>query len=175
MNSYAIHSWWIIPILMLGSCGSSFDAFELYVQRVKNTPAQPAERLTPELKPITLFTFPEDDQRRSPFQRLRQNPSFDIKRDKQHPKQPLEQIPLDGLQFVGTIKTDNQWNALIRQPGGLVTLVGVGDSVGENHGQIISIDDHEIKIEESINRAGLWYKKMVTLDLRSSRLGEQHE
>jgi len=174
MNNPILHRWWILPILMLGSCGSSFDAFELYIQSIKNTPAQSMDRLTPKLKPIPSFIFPENDQRRSPFQRVKQNPLFDISPDKQNSKQPLESIPLDGLQFVGTIKTENQWNALISQPGGLVRLVSVGDFVGENRGKIISIDDHEIKIEESINRAGMLYKKIVTLDLRLSRLGEQY-
>lgn len=158
-------------LLLVSSYGSSDDGFERYIQRVKSTKAKPIAVVTSKLQPIAPFIFPRDDSRRNPFQWVKKKPS---QSDNQHPKQPLEAFPLDILQFVGTLQKDHSLRALISQPGGMVTLVTVGDYLGENSGQIIQINDHEIKIEQSVYGSGKWEKKIVTLDLRMPQIGEQH-
>lgn len=155
--------------VLLCACSSSEDDLTHYINSIKKRPAKPIPPI-PEFKPLSKFTFPQNDKRRSPFQPAQTASYADpLAPNTQRPKQPLEAFPLDALKFVGVLKEERSIWALIAQPGGLVTRVKKGDYMGKNYGQIIDINDKEIKLEELVQPAGRWEKKMITINLRSPK------
>jgi type IV pilus assembly protein PilP len=162
---------WIIMgllSLLLGACSSDDSELKRYINMIKTRPARPIEPI-PEFQPLKKFIYPEKDNRRSPFKPVvaEQEESFapNIKR----PKQPLEAFPLDALNFVGILKEGPMLWALISQPGGFVSRVKPGDYMGQNYGQILSIQDKAIQLEETLNVNGKWEKKTTTLTLRAPK------
>ncbi len=159
----------ILACMLLCACSSAEDELTHYIKRIKSRSARPIPAI-PELKPVSTFTFPQDDTRRSPFQFTQTENRVDsIAPNTQRLKQALEAFPLDSLKFVGTLKEGHSVWALISQPGGLVTRVKKGDHMGKNNGQIVHIDESRIKLEELVQLAGRWEKKKVAIDLRSPR------
>lgn len=159
----------ILVCMLLCACRSSEDDLTHYINNIKSRSARPISAI-PDFKPLSKFTFPQDDKRRSPFQPIRTTSRIDLLApNTQRPKQSLEAFPLDVLKFVGTLKEGRSVWALISQPGGLVTRVKKGDYMGRNYGQIVHIDEKEIQLEESVQPAGRWKKKMMIIDLRAPK------
>lgn len=165
----AMH-WIIMGLLslLLAACSSDDSELKRYINTVKTRPGRPIEPI-PEFKPLKKFIYPEADNRRSPFKPVvaEQEESFapNIKR----PKQPLEAFPLDALNFVGILKDGPSVWALISQPNGLVTRVKTGDYMGQNYGQILSIQDKTIELEETLKVGGKWEKKKSTINIRTPK------
>lgn len=157
--------------LNLCACGSSEDDLSRYISSIKSKPSRPIEPI-PEFKPLPKFSYPEQDNRRSPFRPIQianQLDVFALNTNRQ--KQPLEAFPLDALKFVGILKQGGNIWGLILQPGGLVTRVKVGDYMGKNYGQVIHVQDKVIILEETISSSEHWEKKKVTFDLYSLEKG----
>lgn len=137
-----------------------------YINDIKLRPAKSIEPL-PEFTPLPKFIYPEQDSRRSPFKPrvIVQADTFspNVKR----PKQPLEAFPLDALKFVGILKQGPIVWALIKQPDGLVSRVKPGDYMGQNYGQVISIKEKFIKLQEAVQVAGKWEKRDITINLKA--------
>ncbi len=150
--------------LALVACSSSNgNGLDKYINRIKARPPIPIEPL-PEFKQLPKFIFPEVDSRRSPFKpRVAETDTFspNIKR----PKQPLESFPLDALKFVGILKQGPIVWALIKQPEGLISRVKPGDFMGQNYGQITSIKDKVIQLDEAVQVEGKWEKRHITINL----------
>lgn len=155
----------VVISLMLMACGSSEDnELNHYIIKIKARPTKPIDPL-PEFKPLSKFIYPEEDNRRSPFKPrvVEQTNSFspNIKR----PKQPLESFPLDALKFVGTLRQGPTIWALIRQPDGLVTRAKPGDYIGQNYGQITSIQTKIMQVDEAVRLEGTWEKRRISINL----------
>lgn len=157
----------LLPLLLI-ACSSDDSELNRYINTVKTRPARPIEPI-PEFQPLKKFIYPEVDNRRSPFKPVvvEQEEAFapNIKRA----KQPLEAFPLDALNFVGILKEGPTAWALISQPGGLVSRVKPGDYMGQNYGQILSIQEKTIQLEETVKVAGKWEKKKITINLRAPK------
>lgn len=153
-----------ISILLSGCDSSSNNELNRYINSVKLRPAKPIEPL-PEFSPLPKFLYPETDNRRSPFKAKVVDQGFvpNIKR----PKQPLEAFPLDALKFVGILREGTTVWALIKQPDGLVTRVKPGDYMGQNYGQITSINNKAIQLEEAVQIDGKWAKRKIVITLRT--------
>lgn len=168
----ARHLMLILLSVLLAACGPSDDSeLRRYMNEVKSRPARGIEPI-PEFQHPPTFTYPEEEIRRSPFKPVmpeRQADAFAPRLDR--PKQPLEAYALDALKFVGVLKDGATTWGLISQPGGLVSRVKRGDYMGKNYGQIISIKDNVIKLEETVQVAGRWEKKIITLKLNTSESG----
>ena len=159
----------LLSSLLIG-CGSSSDS-ELthYINTIKNRPVKPIEPI-PEFEALPKFIYPENDNRRSPFKPVvlpQQADLFapNIKR----PKQPLEFFPLDALKFVGILEEGPKVWALISQPGGAVSRVKPGEYMGQNYGQIMSIKESVIQLDETVKIDGKWKKKSIVINLRTPK------
>lgn len=153
----------------LMSCETSDDDLTRYIDSVKARPTTPVEPL-PEFKPLLQFSYPEQDNRRSPFKPIRvANDQFAP--NTKRPKQPLEAFPLDALKFVGILKQGAVVWGLILQPDGVVTRVRAGDYMGKNYGQVTLVTDREIKLEESISSNGHWEKRKINFELYQPEKG----
>ena len=81
-------------------------------------------------------------------------------------KEPLEAFPLDGLRLDGVLDFRGTLSAIVRSPDGDSVPVAVGNYMGLNNGEILSINSEEqfVEIEEIVrNATGQWEKRIVKL------------
>lgn len=168
MTAYRI-TLLILCTLFLTACTSSADdELSKYINEVKSRSGRPIEPI-PEFIPLEKFVYPEMDTRRSPFKQKEVVKVDDkLAPNTNRPKQPLEYFPLDALKFVGILKQGATVWGLVTQPSGEVSRVKIGDYMGQNFGKIISISETSIKIEETVQVAGKWEKKVTTFNLNAS-------
>lgn len=81
-------------------------------------------------------------------------------------KEPLEAIPLDAMQMVGSIDKGNQRVALLKVDN-LIYQVRPGNYIGQNYGRIQKITETEIVLREIVQDAtGEWMERPATLQLQ---------
>jgi type IV pilus assembly protein PilP len=81
-------------------------------------------------------------------------------------KETLEQYPLDTLHYVGDLQRDGEKWAIITSPDHLVHRVKVGNHLGTNYGEIVSITETKIAIKEIIQDGmGGWIEREAELSL----------
>jgi type IV pilus assembly protein PilP len=128
----------------------------------------------PVLKTFETFEYKvkdkDDNDRRDPF-----GPSVQEKLEAQatsgsgpqpdkHPKEPLENYPLDALKMVGSIGTGPTMEGLIRDPDSVIHRVHVNNYLGENGGKITAIAEDHIDLVELIpNETGGWRERKATI------------
>ncbi|WP_058483009.1 pilus assembly protein PilP [Legionella spiritensis] len=161
----------LIPVLMtlaLASCSSSADSeLSRYINKIKSRKARPIEPL-PSFKPLPKFAYPDIDTRRSPFKPKEIKASEDkYAPNTNRSKQPLENYPLDSLKFVGILKQGPTIWALVSEPGGEIARVKPGDYMGQNYGKVISITNQLLKLEETVQIAGKWKKRITTININA--------
>lgn len=78
-------------------------------------------------------------------------------------KEPLEKYSLDQLKITGMIVKQGKMFAIIRSPDGKNNYVTKGNYIGTNYGQIIDIDESQLKLEERVQDADEWKVKNATL------------
>lgn len=84
--------------------------------------------------------------------------------DASRPKELLETFNFTALSMVGTLsKAGNIWG-LVNDGEGRIHRVSVGDYLGKNYGKIVSIDQSEMKIQETVpDGKGDWINRPRTL------------
>ncbi len=156
--------------LLLTACSGDNNDLRQYIQHVKQRKTRAIEPI-PAFTPLPGFKFPDDENMRNPFKATNQQKRIALfAPDQRRMKQTLEVYPLDALKFVGTLTQDNQTWGLIKQPDSQITRVSIGDYMGQNYGQIRSIKNNSIKLEETIkSSSGTWEKHITTLDLYTGK------
>jgi len=155
--------------VVLAACGSSADdELSRYIATINARPAHPIQPI-PAFVPIEKFVYPENNPRRSPFTPKEVEKIDDrLAPNVNRPKEPLEEFPLDALKFVGILKQGSIIWGLISEPGGKVARVKVGNYMGKDFGKVISIKRTSLTIEETVQIAGKWEKKLTTFNLNAS-------
>ena len=150
---------WIVAglAMLLAGCGRDMSDLQDYAQEVKARTSRNIEPI-PQIKTFEPFTYAAND-RRDPFLPLLQSrdqtqiaagAAGAIQPDRNRPREPLEEFPLDALRMVGTITMQQRAFALIRAPDAVVHRVSVGDHMGQNYGKITGISETEIVLMEII-------------------------
>lgn len=131
----------------------------------------------PEFKPYEAFVY-EGSSLRNPFRAMvievAAEPEIvsDVFPDLDRIKDYLESYAVDQLAMVGTITSPinaDQFFALVRDPLGEVHRVQVGDFLGLDNGQVISLDDRRIELSEIVsNGRGGWMKRPRFITLPES-------
>lgn len=164
----------LATLLLVGGCstdGKRFADLDQFMADVRAQPKPPVPPL-PEFTPYEPFAYGAAGQR-SPFEppapprppRLDGNMS-DVEPDPNRVKQFLEQFPVGDLAMVGTLQRDNEFYALIRDRDGGVHRVTVGDYMGLDHGEILSISEAAIELDEIVpDGVGGWIKRSRTVAL----------
>lgn len=146
----------LILMVITAACQQEKADLETYVAQVK---AQQKSDIPPipVMKPYEHFEYAATDLR-DPFiptvvdmaepepEPVAEN---GIQPDQNRRKEALEAFELAELQFVGTLEQAQIW-ALVRAPDGVIHRVQVGNHMGRNHGEIISITSEEIKLKEIV-------------------------
>lgn len=159
--------------LLVGCGNSGTSDLETFVEEEK---AKAAPQIAPLPEPKVYLPFSYSATfLRDPFQsqdvvmdpRGGENDKKCTLPDLTRPKGYLEGFDLSAFSMVGTIENDKEYYALVRV-GGSIHLVKIGDYIGINYGQVISIDDFKIMIMEKIsNSEEGCTERPYTLDLKS--------
>jgi len=68
--------------------------------------------------------------------------------------------------MVGTFSKEKAYWALVRDPEGVIHRVPVGDYIGKNHGQVVSISGTQVGLSELItDGAGGWLVREASIAL----------
>ena len=131
----------------------------------------------PEFKPYEAFVY-EGSSLRNPFEAMvlaiAEAPQVvsDVYPDPDRIPEYLEQYAVDNLAMVGTITSPinaDQFFALVRDPQGEVHRVQVGDYLGLDSGQVVSLDERRIELTEIVsNGRGGWMKRPRSITLPES-------
>lgn len=131
----------------------------------------------PEFKPYEAFVY-EGSSLRNPFEAMvlaiAEAPQVvsDVYPDPDRIPEYLEQYAVDNLAMVGTITSPinaDQFFALVRDPQGEVHRVQVGDYLGLDSGQVVSLDERRIELSEIVsNGRGGWMKRPRSITLPES-------
>jgi type IV pilus assembly protein PilP len=83
-----------------------------------------------------------------------------------HNREELESYELDAMRMVGLLeRTDDLW-AIVKDQGGTVHRVQVGNYLGRNFGKITNIQEDRIDVREIIKDAqGRWQERAASLAL----------
>lgn len=160
-----------VPLLVcsaLVACDSGMEDLEQRVAEVKSLKSQQIEPI-PQIKQFEAFAY-EVGGRRDPFQQEQPDPGASVaggpRPDLNRPREPLEEYPLDALRMQGVIETPKAIYALVKAPDGVIHRVSVGNHMGQNYGQIKSIEESEIGLAEIIpDGFGGWVSRPATLAL----------
>jgi len=81
-------------------------------------------------------------------------------------KEPLEDIPLDGMAMVGSLQKSGAPTALVRV-NDLLYQVHLGNYLGQNYGKVTQITETSIQLREIVqDGAGDWVERSSTLHLK---------
>jgi type IV pilus assembly protein PilP len=162
----------LLLAVVLSACSEDIDDLQGYIASVKERPAEPI----PPIPPVQTYTPYEYDgfSGRDPFRQSISEGSDDVRStsgtgprpDFDRPKQYLERYELDTLAMVGTFSKEEAYWALVRDPEGVIHRVPVGDYMGKNHGQVVSIGNTQVYLSELISDgAGGWLVREASIAL----------
>lgn len=152
----------------LSGCQQQKDDLQAYVAEVK---AQQKSDIPPipVMKPYQQFDYAAMDLR-DPFvptvvalPEPEDEPVIDngIHPDQTRRREALEAFELSELQYVGTLEQDQVW-ALVRSPDGVIHRVQTGNYMGKNYGQIKSISENGLVLDEIVSNGRKGYIKRET-------------
>jgi len=81
----------------------------------------------------------------------------------------LENMPLDALQMVGTLKVSGTlWALVVSKSDGTIYRLKQHDYIGDNFGKIVNISEEQIEILEQLpDGEGCWKQKITKIHLIS--------
>ena len=157
--------------LLLTACGG--EEFQDLRDFVKNAGADMRGKVDPppELKPYEPFTYDNSLALPDPFKPRKPetkggNKSGINQPDMERHREPLEEVPLEGIKMVGYLHQANVGHAVVRAPDGKLHRVKAGNYLGPNFGKIISVTEAEITVKEQVqDSAGDWTERISVLPL----------
>lgn len=159
----------VVGVALLSGCTGGDSDLRDWVAHEKAAKGAPIPPL-PVLKTFETFEY-KDQTMRDPFapsleeqQSLASSANGPVP-DK-HPKERLEDFPLDALKMVGTVGAGSALEGLIKDPEGTVSRVHRGNYLGQNNGKISGISEDHIDLVELIpNGTGGWMERQATVAL----------
>lgn len=160
-------------ILAACSDGSRYGDIDRFMEEVQARPKPPVAPL-PEFQAYEPFAYSAASLR-SPFEppapprppRL-EGDEAEVEPDPNRVKQYLESFAINDLRMVGTLEREGAFYALIRDSVGSVHRVTEGDYMGLDHGEILSITESAIELDEIVpDGLGGWIKRSRTVQLAS--------
>jgi type IV pilus assembly protein PilP len=161
-------------LLSLAACESSSDEnLNEWMATVRRT-AHISPLSLPAPLAMTHFVY-EPVGRMDPFDASKISLLLDIsdragvRPDLKRSREPLESYPLDQFRMVGSLGRPGQRVALV-EVGKILYQLRKGNHLGQDLGEVITIMDGSIEIEETIQEAnGNWIKRRVQLSMREAK------
>lgn len=168
-------------VVLLAGCGEGeHEDIKLWMDEVSRDLRGRVQPL-PELKPFPVVSYDGADQL-DPFNSGRVDPerkeTGSNKPDFDRPREPLENYPLESLQFIGVVTKNKSGakHALI-QVDGVVYQVGKGNYLGQNFGRIVEVGDSELRLVETVQdpsgQSTEWVQRDTTLQLQEGLQGKE--
>ncbi|MCP1728003.1 type IV pilus assembly protein PilP [Natronospira proteinivora] len=157
--------------LLLVACEQDMSDLEDYIDDVNARPGGEIDPI-PQIETYEGFSYSVMGER-SPFEpdaRLRpetdvadgDGPTPDFDRRQEY----LEQYPLDSLRMQGTLEMAGSLFAIIQDPEGTVHRVTIGNHIGQNHGEIVSINETRVTLKELVpDGGGGWNERESRISL----------
>ena len=164
----------ICTLLSLAACDASSDEnLSEWMATVRRT-AHSSPLTLP--APLTMKTFIyEPAGQVDPFDTSKISMLLDIsdhagvRPDLKRSREPLESYPLDQFRMIGSLGRPGQSVALV-EVGKILYQLRKGNHIGQDLGEVITIMDGSIEIEETIQEAnGTWVKRRVQLSMREAK------
>jgi len=159
--------------LFAGGCIPQKEMGDLqqYISEVKAKKANPIEPL-PEIKTFESFTY-EAQELREPFtQAIRELAEQEVpttsglRPDISRRREPLESYSLQELSMVAMLTLKERTWAAIRAPDGTVHRLQLGNYMGRDHGQVMSISETSIGLTEIVSDGrGGWKERENALSM----------
>jgi len=159
----------VASLLTLSACsGGRYGDLEAFFEEVRSQPKGRIEPL-PEVTPYETFAY-KPKELRDPFvqyiEELITYADSGLRPDVNRKREPLEQYPLDTLEFVGHLEKSGVRWGLVSAPDKSVYRVQIGNYIGKNYGKIVSINETSIKLVEIIpSGSGSWVDREASLAL----------
>ena len=157
-------------VALLSACGSQQHSdLDAYIVDVKEKTKGRIEPL-PEIKQYPSVEY-DAAELREPFTPYSDEPTETFIGDERTPdtvrtREALEAFPLDSLSFVGHLERDGSLWGLVQAPDDSIHRVSVGNHLGKNYGEILSISESNIVLKELIrDGAGSWIEREASLAL----------
>jgi type IV pilus assembly protein PilP len=155
-------------VFILSACGSDNKDLEVWIGQIKAKTMPKNVNIAPLKEYIT-----------QPYLAANMVSPFSIKRmgdavleeppDGARPKEPLESVPIESIQYIGLIKQQNKTTKATIKVDGKLYQVVIGNHIGQNYGKITRIDDDKIEVRELVkNGENKWTDKIVKLPLSAS-------
>lgn len=148
-------------ILILSGCSSNgYTDLDEWMKTQEKSVSRKIPPI-PEAKvfqPIT-FNAKDDPFKEKPMANLEVLEKNKYAPDMNRRKEPLEKYSLDQLKIIGMILKEGKMFAIIRSPDGKNNYVTKGNYIGTNYGQIIAINESQLKLEERVQDADEWKVK----------------
>lgn len=118
----------------------------------------------PTIEPMQVYVPPPQPELHAfNTRRLRSNIAVANRPDLNRPKEVLEEYELNDLKYVGSLQNGSKVSAFI-ETGGRTYTVHRGSHIGQNYGQIVSIQEDIIRINEKIETdEGGWESRCYVL------------
>ena len=156
--------------LVLAGCTRGMSDLRGWVAQEKARKGAPIPPL-PVIKTFETFKY-EDQDKRDPFSPSTvelQNTTTATsgpRPDANRAREPLEMFSLDSLKMVGTVGVGSKMEVLVKDPGGVIHRVHVGQYMGQNYGHITAIsEDHVDLVELVSNGNGGWMERPASVAL----------
>ena len=172
LETKGIIVWLVLSLSMaiLSGCSSQqYGDLDQYVEDVKNKTKGRIDPL-PEVKTYESQPYSAMDLR-DPFTPYAEEPSEELAQpgvqpNMQRKREALEAFPLDSLSFVGHLEKDGTLWGLVQAPDSSIYRVSVGNHLGKNYGEIITITESNMLLKEIIpNGSGGWVEREASLAL----------
>jgi type IV pilus assembly protein PilP len=159
----------VMAVGLVGCASDEFSDLQSYVQEVKSRPPGRIAPI-PEFETYETFTY-RDRELRDPFVPKEEAtlqagaPNGEgLRPDTNRHKEALENFPLDGLKFVGILENNAETWAIIKAPDDLVYRVRAGNYMGQNFGEVASVDESKVELMEIVpDGLGGWMKRPAAL------------
>lgn len=156
--------------IAVSACSSSkYSDLDKYVADVKKRTKGSIKPL-PEITPPPSITY-DAAELRDPFTPYADEPKEEhappgLTPDANRTREALEVFPLDSLSFVGTLQKDSNFWGLVQAPDDSIHRVSVGNYMGKNYGEILSITESTIVLKEIVsNGQGGFIEREASLAL----------
>lgn len=170
--------WFLASVCLLAGCADSGQDELAQWMAVQRTQTKPKIAPISEPKKFTPQAYIQDANAGEPFSSqkltlaLRQQSSSAtsnaalVAPEINRRKEPLESMPLDSVQMVGSLDRGGQLVALVKVEN-LLYQVKPGNYLGQNFGRITKVSETEVSLREIVqDAAGEWIERVTALQLQ---------
>lgn len=161
-----------VCVLITGCSDPELAELDRQLIALRNEPG-PAPSFEPPAIPEHHNVDYRYTESRSPFQPRALDAERDVPVNSQvmpsadRQREPLEAFALSELTLVGTLAVGGEPSALIKEPGGQVRRLKIGNYLGLNHGRIVDITSSTVLLVELVMEQGAWVERNRQLSLDS--------